>query len=374
VTLPLMLVLPIAAALLPASWPTKSWPESMPAAEGMDAAVLSAFDRELAAGKNGYVDSMLVIRHGRIVYEKTYDHSADYARLFAGKGAPGIYNYYDPGWHPYYKGTKLHTMQSVSKSVTSALVGIAIAEGKLSGVDAKVMPLFADFRIPPDAKRDRMTLVDILTMRTGIRWDEESADYTDSRNNCAVMEASDDWVRYVLEQPMAADPGTTFVYNSGATELLSYLLSRATGEPTDDYAKVKLFAPLGIESYYWKRTPKGLADTEGGLYLSPRDLAKIGFLYLHEGEWDGRRILPRDWVRDSIRESTKANPPYGYGYQWWTIPGPPEAFLAWGYGGQLLIVVPKLDLIAVFTGWNIYGHRELEPRDALSRVLASVNK
>jgi CubicO group peptidase (beta-lactamase class C family) len=236
------------------------------------------------------------------------------------------------------------------------------------------MPLFADFRIPPDAKRDRMTLVDILTMRTGIRWDEESTDYTDSRNNCAVMEASDDWVRYVLEQPMAADPGTTFVYNSGATELLSYLLSRATGEPADDYAKVKLFAPLGIESHYWKRTPKGLADTEGGLYLSPRDLAKIGFLYLHEGEWDGRRILPRDWVRDSIRESTKANPPYGYGYQWWTIPGPPEAFLAWGYGGQLLIVVPKLDLIAVFTGWNIYGHRELEPRDALSRVLASVNK
>jgi CubicO group peptidase (beta-lactamase class C family) len=175
---------------------------------------------------------------------------------------------------------------------------------------------------------------------------------------------------------MAADPGTTFVYNSGATEVLSYLLAKATGKPADEYAKEKVFAPLGIESY-WKRTPKGLADTEGGLYLTPRDLAKIGYLYLHGGAWDGRRILPEDWVRASTREWTKTNePPYGYGYQWWVIPAAnpdgPDAFLAWGYGGQLLIVVPRLDLIAVFTGWNIYGHPELEPRYALGRVLAAV--
>jgi len=261
--------------------------------------------------------------------------------------------------------------------VTSALVGIAIAEGKLPGVRAKAMPFFADFRIAPDPRRDRMTIADILTMRTGIRWDEESTDYTDPRNNCAAMEATEDWVRYVLEQPMAEEPGRVFVYNSGATELLSYLLQKTTGKAADEYARERLFAPLGIDSY-WKRTPKGLADTEGGLYLSPRDLAKIGFLYLHDGIWDGRRILPADWVRDSVRERTKANePPFGYGYQWWTIPeesGKPAAFLAWGYGGQLLIVVPGLDLISVFTGWNIYGHAELEPRYALSRILAAVNQ
>ena len=371
------MILALAAALSPSSvsWPTKGWTESTPAAEGMDAAPLDAFDRELAAGKSGYVDSMLVIRHGKVVYEKTYDHAADYARLFKGKGAPGIYNYYDPGWHPYYKGTKLHTMQSVSKSVTSALVGIAIGEGKVPGVGAKAMSYFSDFKIAPDPRRDRMTLADVLTMRTGIRWDEESTDYTDPRNNCAVMEGRDDWVRYVLEQPMAADPGTTFVYNSGATELLSYLLTKTTGKAADDYAKEKLFAPLGIE-FFWKRTPKGLADTEGGLYLSPRDLAKIGYLYLHDGVWDGRRIVPEGWVRDSTREWTKTNePPYGYGYQWWTMPpegARPEAFLAWGYGGQLLLVVPKVDLIAVFTGWNIYDHPELDPKSALGRVLASV--
>jgi len=379
-TLLFLLGLGLVAAATPTAppWPTKGWPSSTPAAEGMNASPLDAFDRELAAGQYGYVDSMLVIRHGRVVYEKSYDHAADYTRLFAGKGAPGIYNYYDPGWHPYYKDTKLHTMQSVSKSVTSALVGIAIADGKLPAVDAKVMPLFADYRIPPDPRRDAMTLADVLTMRTGIRWDEGSTDYTDPRNNCAVMEASDDWVRYVLEQPMAADPGSTFVYNSGATELLSYLLAKATGKPADEYARERLFAPLGIESY-WKRTPKGLSDTEGGLYLTPRDLAKIGFLYLHDGVWDGRQILPEAWVRDSTRAAAKTNePPYGYGYQWWTISpektDQPEAFLAWGYGGQLLIVVPKLDLIAVFTGWNIYDHPELEPKQALRRVLASVSR
>ena len=375
----LVTILALAAAVsspTPISWPTRGWPESRPEAEGMEAAPLEALDRDLAAGKSGYVDSMLVIRHGKVVYEKTYDHSTDYRRLFAGKGAPGIYNYYDPGWHPYYRDTKLHTMQSVSKSVTSALVGIAIGRGEISGVDAKVMPFFADYRIPdPDHRRDWMTLRDVLTMRAGIRWDEESADYTDPRNNCAAMEASDDWVRYVLEQPLAADPGMMFTYNSGATELLSYVLAKATGMPADEYARERLFAPLGIE-FFWKRTPKGLADTEGGLYLSPRDFAKMGFLYLHDGVWDGRRILPEGWVRDSTREWTKTNlPAYGYGYQWWTIAGEasrPDAFFAWGYGGQLLFVVPKVDLIAVFTGWNIYDHPELDPREALARVLASV--
>jgi CubicO group peptidase (beta-lactamase class C family) len=360
----------------PAPWPTKAWPESTPKAEGLDSAPLEAFDRDLASGKYGYVDSMLVIRHGKVVYEKTYDRSADYLRLFAGKGAPGIYNYYDPGWHPFYKGTKLHTMQSVSKSVTSALVGIAIGEGKLPGVDAKAMPYHADFRIASDPRRDRMTLADILTMRTGIRWDEESTEYTDPRNNCAVMEGKEDWVRYVLEQPMADDPGKVFVYNSGATELLSYLIRKATGQQADDYAKEHLFAPLGIE-YFWKRTPMGLADTEGGLYLTPRDLAKIGLLYLHDGVWDGRRLLPEGWAAASTKaHTTTSEKGYDYGYQWWVMPGGDglthSGYNAWGYGGQHLLVVPDLDLIAVFTGWNIYDKPELDPRAALQRVLAAV--
>lgn len=369
-------VLPLLIALAAVPAPT-NWPESMPRAEGLDPAPLEAFDRDLAAGKYGYVDSMLVIRHGKVVSEKTYDHAADYARLFAGKGPSGIYNYYDPGWHPFYKGTKLHTMQSVSKSVTSALIGVAIARGEIPGVDTKVMPYFADFAIPPDPRRDRMTLRDVLTMTTGIRWDEGSTEYTDPRNNCAVMESKDDWVRYVLEQPMAADPGTRFVYNSGATMLLSSLIAKTTGKPEDDYAREHLFEPLGIEEFFWKRTPKGLADAEGGLYLTPRDFAKLGLLYMNDGVWGGRRILPEGWVKSSTEPLVETNEkPFRYGYQWWVLPKnekrPANAYLAWGYGGQLLIVVPRLELIAVFTGWNVYDKPELDPRIALERVLAAV--
>ncbi len=370
----------IAAALLvlatdAAAWPTKAWPESTPRAQGMDPAPLQAFDRELASGKHGYVDSMLVIRNGRVVYEKKYDHARDYQRLFSGKGAPGIYNYYDPGWHPFYKRTRLHTMQSVSKSVTSALIGIAIGRGEIPDVGVKVMPYFSAFRIAPDRRRDRMKLRDVLTMTAGIRWDEESTEYTDPSNNCAVMEGKHDWVRYVLEQPMAEEPGEVFVYNSGATQLLSYLIWKTTGRQADDYAKEHFFAPLGIESY-WKRTPKGLADTEGGLYLTARDLAKIGYLYLKDGVWDGKRILPEGWARTSTQPLVSTNEePFRYGYQWWVLPRsgprPHDAFVAWGYGGQLLIVVPDLELIAVFTGWNIYDKPSLDPRLALERVLGA---
>ena len=373
--------MPLSAAFLialllasPVPWPTKVWLQATPETEGMGSAALDALDSEFASGKHGFVDGMLVVRRGRIVYEKTYKH--DYDELFVGKGAPGIYNYYDPGWHPYYKRTGLHTMQSVSKSVTSALVGIAIRRGEIPGVDVKLLPYLSAFKVRPDPRRERMTLRHVLTMTAGIRWDEESTDYTDAGNNCAAMEGTEDWVQYVLDQPMAEEPGKVFVYNSGATQLLSQLILEATGKPADDYAREHLFTPLGID-FFWKRTPKGLADTEGGLYLTPRDLARIGYLYLKDGVWEGKRILPKGWVSASTRSTVATNESsFGYGYQWWVIsrkgPGSFDAYAAWGYGGQLLIVVPELELIAVFTGWNIYDKPELDPGFALARVLGAV--
>ena len=356
------------------AWPTKGWSASTPGDQGLDRAGLESLDRELAAGQHGYVDSMLVIRHGYVVFEKSYPH--DYDRLFVGKGAPGLYNYYDPAWHPYWKHGELHTMQSVSKSFTSALVGIAIRRGEIPGVDAKVMPYFSAFKAQNDPRRDAMTLRDVLTMTTGIRWDESSSSYTNAKNNCAEMEATDDWIQYVLEQPMAFEPAKQFEYNSGATELLSYLIKKTTGKEADEYAREHLFAPLGIE-YAWKRTPKGLADTEGGLYLRPRDLAKLGLLYLKDGVWEGKRILPEGWVKDSTTWHTDTKGGRrGYGYKWWVLsrkgPGTYEAYAALGYGGQRLIVVPALDLILVFTGWNIYDKPELDPFLALERVLGAV--
>jgi len=357
------------------SWPTRDWPGASPEALGLDATALEALDKDLAAGKYGYIDSLLVIRHGRIGYERHYGH--DYDSLFAGKGPAGLYNYYDPAWHPFYQRTPLHTLQSVSKSVTSALIGIAIGRGEIADVNVKVLPYFSAFRAAPDERRDRLRLWDVLTMTTGIRWDEFTATYTDQKNNCAQMEATDDWVQYVLDQPMAAEPGTVFVYNSGATELLSYLIRKTTGKNADDYANEHLFRPLGISKYAWKHTPLGLADTEGGLYLQPRDLAKLGYLYLHDGVWDGRQIVPATWVHQSTRWSIDAESHgAGYGYQWWVLSRQSdstyEAYAAIGYGGQYLIVIPQLDTIAVFTAWNIYDERALDVRVALERVLAAV--
>jgi CubicO group peptidase (beta-lactamase class C family) len=359
----------------PLTWPTREWRTTSPHDAGLDQQALEALDKDVAAGKYGYVDGILLIRHGRIAFERHYAH--DYDQLFAGKGPPGLYNYYDPEWHPFYKRSRQHTMQSVSKSVTSALIGIAIDRGEIPDVNVKVLPYFSSFRIQPDERRDRMTLWDVLTMTTGIRWDEFTATYTNQQNNCAQMEATDDWIQYVLDQPMAAEPGSTFVYNSGATELLAYIIRRATGRNADDYAKEHLFGPLGIEHYAWKHTPLDLADTEGGLYLEPRDLAKLGLLYLHEGRWDGRQVVPAEWVRQSTRWSVDAHwNDAGYGFQWWVLSRAGtttwDAYAAVGYGNQYLIVIPQLDVIAVFTAWNIYDERHLNVRVALDRVLATV--
>jgi CubicO group peptidase (beta-lactamase class C family) len=363
-----------AASQTSSVWPTRSWATSSPEELGIASDELEALDREFASGDHGYVDGMLVIRHGRIAFERAYSH--DYDRLFVGKGAPHIYNYYDPAWHPFYNRTALHTMQSVTKSVTSILIGIAIARGEIPGVDTLVMPYFSAFKVTPDPRRDRMRLRDVLNMRTGIKWNENSS-YTDPMNSCTAMEATDDWVQYVLDQPMMSEPGTAFVYNSGGTQLLSYILKKATGKEADDYAKEHLFSPLGIENYYWKRTPKGLADTEGGLYLLPRDLAKIGYLYLNGGVWDGRQIVPGDWITQSTQRQMNAGHSF-YGFQWWLLPhrrsGAYDAYAAWGYGGQSLIVVPEFDLIVVFTGWNIYGQSEVDPRIMYLRMIAAVKE
>jgi CubicO group peptidase (beta-lactamase class C family) len=361
----------------PVAWPTRGFALASPEAEGLDSKA-GRPRQEFFRGDHGFVDSMLVVRHGRLVYERTYRH--DYAARFDAKrdGAPGIYNYYDPDWHPYYKGTDLHTLQSVSKSVTSLLVGITIGRREIQSVEIEAVSLLKGFRASGDPRQAWMRLRHVLTMTTGIGWDESTVPYTDPANSCARMEASQDWVQFVLDQPMVVEPGQRFVYNSGATQLLSAMLAQATGRLPDDYAREHLFSPLGIDRFYWKRTPTGLPDTEGGLYLQPRDLAKLGLLLLADGLWDGRRILPEGWVRDSVARSVGVvddpKKPYDYGFKWWLVPespSRPRAILRRGYGGQSLLVVPSRDLVAVFTGWNVWERSALSAHFTLDRLNAA---
>lgn len=359
-------------------WPTEEWAVSSPEVEGMEPARLAALDASLST-EHGNIDGMLVIRHGRIVYEQSYER--DYDTPFdAGVQPPGQYNYHDPEWHPYYQRGPLHTVQSVTKSVTSTLIGIAIRRGEINGVDVPVIDFLDGYEVANlDERKRSMTLEDILTMRTGIEWDEDSLPYTDPENSCAGMEGSDDWIQFVVERPMSHQPGQVFTYNSGASHLLSLIIKVSTGKYVDEYAQEHLFGPLGISEYFWKKTPKGFPDTEGGLYLTPRDLAKIGYLYAMDGIWDGVRILPEGWVQASVERSVGDTgwDDKGYGYQWWLIPWGSEhtsyAYTCIGYGGQYLFVVPEHDLIAVFTGWNVYETPSLDVDFALGSVLEAVD-
>jgi CubicO group peptidase (beta-lactamase class C family) len=172
---------------------------------------------------------------------------------------------------------------------------------------------------------------------------------------------------------MAHEPGEIFVYNSGAAQLLSVVVKEATGLAIDAYAEKHLFQPLGIGDYHWKKTPGGWPDTEGGLYLKAEGLAKIGSLVLHGGAWEGEQIVPAAWVAEmtsrKVADVAPQDPGWndGYGYLWWLLgeqaQGVPQVYAALGYGGQFLFVVPERDLVAVFTGWNIYGTRSSLVRD-----------
>jgi CubicO group peptidase (beta-lactamase class C family) len=348
-------------------WPTESWPVSSPEDQGLDAALLDRVQRRFESGSYGYVDRFLLIRNGHVVADQVYQH--DYERINAGRDpTPHPYNYYHPDWHPYYQGTDLHTLQSVTKGVTSIVIGIAIQRGELPGPGVAVLDYFDGYDVAHcDERKQRITLEDLLTMRSGLEWDEWTYPIGDERNSVTQLEMSDDWIQFALDLPVVHEPGETFVYNSGASQFLSVIVKEATGLHIDEYAEAYLFEPLGIQEYHWKRTPKGWPDTEGGLYLRAEDLAKIGYLVLHGGTWEGRQIVPQAWVDEMTSPKVADVAPedpgwnYGYGYQWW-LPadqsgGAPQVYAGLGYGGQFLFVVPERDLIAVFNAWNIYGTR-----------------
>jgi len=194
------------------------------------------------------------------------------------------------------------------------------------------------------------------------------------------MEASGDWIQFTIDRPMAEEPGQTFNYSSGVTQLLSHVFRAATGWDIEEYAARHLFAPLAIDDWFWKRSPTGLIDTEGGLYLRARDLAKIGQLFLQDGVWEGRTIVAREWVRESVTPAVSVGSRGAgvkYGLKWWLAPyGADSTKLAWagsGFGGQMPIVIPEHGLVMVFNGWNILpGRPSLGRALAMERVLKAV--
>ena len=365
-------------AINASSWPTKSWDTDDPKSLGMNADSLRAYSDQLKNGSHGYIDGMLITRNGKIVFEEKY--STNYDSLYKSTNtSPGKYNYYDSEWHPYYKDTDLHTMQSVSKSFTSTAIAIANKNGDIPDLNEKIMNYFQELTSKnPNQLRNKISILDVLNMSSGIEWDESSMAYTDASSNCVQMEKSSDWVQYVIDQNMVHEPGTKFNYNSGETMLLSKLINKTTGMDLADYLEDNLFSKIGINNnFFWKHTPKGLTDAEGGLYLTPRNLAKFGYLILNKGNWDGDQILPEEWVNQIHKNSVNTGYDWlKYGLQWWVMPYGDNntALLASGLGGQRLIIIPEYDIVAVFTGWNIYETPALHSYKAMQKVINAVDK
>jgi CubicO group peptidase (beta-lactamase class C family) len=362
----------------------KDWPTASPRSVGIDEKALAAFDAEIAAGKFGNMDGLTIIRNGKLVFEKRYPH--DYDKIYGAKAkqesplnagdVSGPYNYYSSWWHPWYQGGDLHTLQSVSKTITSIIFGVARTRGDIPDIDTPVMKYFDESKTANvDERKRRMTIRHLLTMSAGIDWNE-SLPYTDPKNTGSQMEASFDWVEYTINRPMAHEPGTKFEYNSGATQILAHIFRVATGTDIEAYAVKHLFTPLGVKQFYWKRSPSGLVDAEGGIYLRPRDLAKLWQLFLQNGKWDGKQIISPEWVKDSLTPHMDLGPNAKYGLKWWLYPyGKDNKMLAWsgnGFGGQFPIVLPEYDMVAVFNAWNVDPGPAIRPRDAIARLVGLV--
>lgn len=238
-----------------------------------------------------------------------------------------------------------HTnVKSAAKSILSLLVGIAIDEGHIDGVDQPIGPYFEDyFRANPDSAKERITIRNLLTMRTGLE--------TTSFHNYGEWVASPNWVRYALDQPMVDEPGYDMEYSTGTTHLLSVILTRATGMSTRRYAQTRLFEPLGIQVGGWDRDPQGYYMGGNNMAFTPKGMLRIGRTVLNGGTYEGRRVVPEQWLDRTFQTYTRSNyNPYDYGFLWWKRPvAGHEVRFAWGYGGQYIFIVPQREAVVVVT-------------------------
>ena len=309
-----------------------------PVAVRADSGELNAVaDRLVASGAN--VHSILVARGGKLMFER-YMSGSDQIQDLRVK-------------HAVFNENTLHDLKSVSKSVASLAIGIAIDRGLIKSVDQPFFDFFpelADLRTP---EKDRLRLVHALTMTAGLRWIEATPQTGDFDNDESRMHMSRDQARYVLGLPLTAPPGQEFFYNTGTLQLLSAIMRKVTGHPLDEFARANLFEPMGIAPVEWNRI-RGDTDAGGGLRLRPRDMVKIGQLVLAGGNWNGRQLVSRAWIDASMVKRTTASAKYDYGYLWWLGRSPynereVRVLAALGRGGQSIRIVPELDLVVAVT-------------------------
>jgi CubicO group peptidase (beta-lactamase class C family) len=343
------------------------WRIDTPDAAGFDRSRLCGLADRLQDADD--VHSVVVARHGRLIFE----------RYFAGYDEP--WGHDDKRYE--FDATMKHDMRSVSKSVVSLLAGIAIDRGLIQGVDAPVLQFFPELASAAPEGWMAIRLRDVLTMSSGISWDENRP-WNDPKNDEPHLGSETDPMRYVLSKPIAAPPGTQWNYNGGGVDLLGAMIARQSKQPLDVFAREALFAPLGITDFEWQTYQNGRISAAAGLRLRPRDATKIGQLMLNKGAWQGAQIVPADWIEQSTRPRFQAIGYFGglffYGRFWWlgrTLSGEREVpwISAMGLGGQRIFIVPSLDLVVTTTsGLYTDGRQGIAALRMLGAVITAVRE
>ncbi|MHA2026628.1 MAG: serine hydrolase domain-containing protein [Candidatus Thorarchaeota archaeon] len=329
-------------------WPTEGWITSSPEEQGMDSGPLNELMDKIE--EHGIaIDSLLIARHGYLVFE-------EYPR--------------------HYTNESRHDIHSCTKSYTSALLGIAIEQGYINSTDDRMVDLLPDRTFANlDSRKEAITLEHLLTMTSGLEWDEWSYPYSSNLNSHYQMWAASNQIQYIIDRPMVANPGQVWTYNSGGSHVLGAIISDATNRTLVDFAVENLFAPLGIEESDIQYTldNQGYYLASGGASMVPRDMLKFAYLYLNNGTWDGEQIVPADWVQLSSETLVDFNDFSGYSYQWWTYPTEiVNVYAAQGYLGQYIFVVPELDLVVVFTSSITPSESTVHPALLFDYIIPSV--
>ncbi|WP_332880798.1 serine hydrolase [Streptomyces sp. NBC_00564] len=287
------------------------WSATSPEEQGMDSTLLRTGLTKL--GNNASLFSALVIRHDRLVAERYYH----------GSGAQ-----------------RSNNVHSVSKSILQALVHIAVAKGYIGSLDDPVADYLPEYFGNASPEKKKITIRHMLTMRSGLDWAEDSTE--------SQVEKASNWVQPILGRPLVSVPGTTYNYSTGNTHVVSAVLQKATRMSTCQFAHQYLFEPMGITAEHWGRDPQSIFSGGYNVYLTPREMAKFGLLYLHDGKWAGQPLVPTSAVRAAQAQTTQVDDTFAYSEGWWMHTISRRAmYFAWGYGGQFVYVIPSADIVLV---------------------------
>ncbi|MBB6108639.1 CubicO group peptidase, beta-lactamase class C family [Mucilaginibacter lappiensis] len=325
---------------------------------------ITGLEKEVLGGKYN-IHSILILRHDKLIYE----------HYFAGEDAV----FPNPVGRVEHTRDSLHDCRSVTKSIVSTCVGIAIGQGKIKSINDNIFDYFPAYKKYATGAKAGLTIKDLLTMSAGLEWNEHTS-YTDPANGERQMLAQSDVVDFVLSRTAVTTPGTVFNYSGGCTQLLAQLVQKVTGIPINLFAAKNLFTPLGIQKFNWSVREDGTVWAPSGLRLRPIDMLKIGQLYMHGGIWNNQQILSADWVNQAMKWRINTNDiPEGYGYQFWCakplITGRVmDVTLADGNGGQIICMAPSLDLEVVLTAGNYNEDGDTSYDVLLKYIFAAVQK